>query len=101
MSKIFIISPANCSGRRAKMVLQPNKYVNILLDSFGTRLHFPRDFVGRGDMSRGGLLLRSAADRQELSYLSFEGAVVHGKKLPKLFPRRYNSLFPCDDKEPM
>jgi hypothetical protein len=27
---------------------------------FGSSLLFPRDFVGRGDMSRGGLLLRAA-----------------------------------------
>ena len=39
------------------------KYVNVLLASFGDRLRFPVDFVGRGDMSRGGLMLRCAADR--------------------------------------
>ena len=37
------------------------KYVDVLLEIFGDRLLFPVDFVGRGDMSRGGLLLRSAA----------------------------------------
>ncbi|HEX3419970.1 MAG TPA: hypothetical protein VHT01_01950, partial [Candidatus Udaeobacter sp.] len=45
------------------------KYVDVLLANFGDRLRFPADFVGRGDMSRGGLMLRCAADRQELSYL--------------------------------
>jgi hypothetical protein len=76
------------------------KYVNILLDAFGTRLHFPREFVGRGDMSRGALLLRCAYDSQELDYVPVEGAVVHGKKPPKLTPRRYPRLFPAEDKEP-
>src|SRR4030095_6158193 len=41
------------------------KYVNVLLASFGDRLRFPVDFVGRGDMSRGGLSLRCAVDGQE------------------------------------
>src|SRR4051812_23584820 len=31
------------------------KYVDLLLENFGERLLFPADFVGRGDMSRGGL----------------------------------------------
>jgi hypothetical protein len=65
------------------------KYVEVLLTHFGGRLRFPADFVGRGDMSRGGLLLRCAADRQELSYISIKGAVVHGARPPKLEPRRY------------
>jgi len=65
------------------------KYLNVLLKSFGTRLLFPRDFVARGDMSRGGLLLRRAFDREELEYIPVQGAVLHGKKPPKLAPRRY------------
>ena len=36
------------------------KYVEPLLGIFGERLTFPAEFVGRGDMSRGGLLLRCA-----------------------------------------
>ena len=36
------------------------KYVDVLTEVFGARLPFPIDFVGRGDMSRGGLLLRCA-----------------------------------------
>ncbi len=61
----------------------------MLLKAFGTRLLFPRDFVARGDMSRGGLLLRRAVDREELKCIPAEGAVLHGKKPPKLAPRRY------------
>jgi hypothetical protein len=66
-----------------------NKYVEVLLAYFGDKLRFPGDFVGRGDMSRGGLLLRCAADRHELPYVSIAGAIVHGKRPPKLEPRRY------------
>jgi hypothetical protein len=40
-------------------------------------------------MSRGGLLLRCAADRTELSYIPVQGAVRKGKRPPKLEPRRY------------
>ena len=65
------------------------KYVDVLLTNFRERLCFPVDFVGRGDMSRGGLLLRCAADRQELPYIAVAGAVVSGKRPPKLTPRRY------------
>jgi len=65
------------------------KYVEVLLKIFGEQLRFPGDFVGRGDMSRGGLLLRCAADRQELPYISVQGAVLHGVRPPKLEPRRY------------
>lgn len=65
------------------------KYVNVLLTHFGERLRFPAEFVGRGDMSRGGLLLRSAVDRIELDYISVAGAVRKGKRPPKLAPRRY------------
>jgi hypothetical protein len=69
------------------------KYVNVLLASFGDRLRFPVDFVGRGDMSRGGLMLRCAVDRQELSYIAVAGAIVNGKRPPKLTPRRYPATF--------
>lgn len=65
------------------------KYVDILLTHFGKRLRFPAEFVGRGDMSRGGLLLRSAVDGIELDYVSVAGAVRKGKRPPKLEPRRY------------
>ena len=65
------------------------KYVDVLLEHFGQRLCFPADFVGRGDMSRGGLLLRCAVDRSELKYISVAGAIRKGKRPPKLEPRRY------------
>jgi hypothetical protein len=62
------------------------KYRDVLLDCFGDRLLFPRDFVGRGDMSRGGLLLRAARDGVELDYAVVAGAVVRGKRPPRLAP---------------
>jgi hypothetical protein len=63
------------------------KYVGPLLECFGERLLFPVDFVGRGDMSRGGLLLRAAASGQELSYLPVAKAErLSGKRPPKLEP---------------
>jgi hypothetical protein len=65
------------------------KYVDVLLSVFGNRLKFPADFVGRGDMSRGGLLLRSAVDLEQLRYIAVAGAVLNGKRPPKLAPRRY------------
>jgi hypothetical protein len=67
------------------------KYVDVLLANFGERLRFPVDFVGRGDMSRGALMLRCAADRRELSYVPVGGAIVNGKRPPKLAPRRYST----------
>ncbi len=67
------------------------KYVDVLLESFQHRLRFPAEFVGRGDMSRGGLLLRCAVDKTELTYISVAGAVRKGKRPPKLEPRRYTS----------
>lgn len=65
------------------------KYVGVMLEILHERLRFPADFVGRGDMSRGGLLLRCAVDRTELSYIPVSGAVRKGKRPPKLEPRRY------------
>jgi hypothetical protein len=65
------------------------KYVDILLENFQERLRFPAEFVGRGDMSRGGLMLRCAVDGHELKYMSVMGAVLNGKRPPKLVPRRY------------
>ncbi|HTK29747.1 MAG TPA: hypothetical protein VL309_09365 [Vicinamibacterales bacterium] len=62
------------------------KYVDVLMGVFGDRLRFPIDFVGRGDMSRGGLLLRKAREGVELEYVPVAGAVLHGARPPKLPP---------------
>lgn len=55
------------------------KYIDVLDGVFGERLLFPLDFVGRGDMSRGSILLRAARDGVELPYASV--ADVLGAKL--------------------
>jgi hypothetical protein len=60
------------------------KYVDTLLGVFGERLVFPASFVGRGDMSRGGLLLRSARTGDELEYTPVAGATRRGSRPPKL-----------------
>jgi hypothetical protein len=67
-----------------------DKYVTILSAAFGNRLVFPEQFVGRGDMSRGGLLLRQVDEGQELAYIPVAGAVRHGVR-PARLPRRQRS----------
>jgi hypothetical protein len=62
------------------------KYVEPLLDIFRERLLFPAEFVGRGDMSRGGILLRAVEARKELSYIPLLNAVRRGARPPKLAP---------------
>ena len=56
------------------------KYVDVLLDVVGERLLFPTDFVGRGDMSRGALLLRAAREQTELVYEPAATAVRRGPR---------------------
>jgi hypothetical protein len=63
------------------------KYVEPLMGVFDDRLLFPSDFVGRGDMSRGGLLLRRTDAGEELTYIPVRGAVRHGARPPRLAPR--------------
>jgi hypothetical protein len=64
------------------------KYVDVLLEVLGDRLLFPADFVGRGDMSRGALLLRAAEAGEELSYEPVAGAIRRGRRAPRLAARR-------------
>jgi hypothetical protein len=76
------------AGSDAQFVLlgsiASEKYVQVLTAIYGSRLVFPATFVGRGDMSRGGLLLRAAAASQELEYIPVIGAVRHGSRPPRL-----------------
>lgn len=60
------------------------KYRDVLIECFGERLVFPADFVGRGDMSRGALLLRAAREGRELPYAKVEGAVLKGRRAPRI-----------------
>jgi hypothetical protein len=78
------------SSERTQFVLlgsiASEKYLSPLQRAFGERLLFPAEFVGRGDMSRGGLLLRSASDRSELEYIPVAGATLRGKRPARLPP---------------
>src|SRR5687768_17716390 len=60
--------------------ISTRKYADPLLAVFRERLTFPTEFVGRGDMSRGGLLLRAVASRKELVYAPVLGTVLRGKR---------------------
>ena len=84
---------AECVGEDSHIVLLGSiatpKYVRPLLRVFGDRLLFPADFLGRGDMSRGGLMLRCARSGEELRYVPASTAARHGSRpprLPKLAP---------------
>ena len=60
------------------------KYIESLLPLLGERLLFPREFTGRGDMSRGGLMLRCVAMGKELDYIPVAGAIRTGRRPKKL-----------------
>jgi hypothetical protein len=60
------------------------KYVDILVEAIGERLLFPAEFVGRGDMSRGALLLRAVRSDVELTYEPVAGAVRRGRRARKV-----------------
>jgi hypothetical protein len=76
---------ANCEIVLLGSIATP-KYVDPLLDIFGGRLVFPAEFVGRGDMSRGGLMLRCVQSGEQLTYIPVFDAIRHGHKPPKLTP---------------
>ena len=60
------------------------KYVEPLLSVFGERLLFPGEFVGRGDMSRGGLMLRAAREGRELAYVPVQSATRRGRRARRI-----------------
>ena len=63
------------------------KYADVLAAHLGARLHFPSAFIGRGDMSRGGLLLRCVRAATELDYAVLDpGVRRRGPRPPKLGP---------------
>ncbi len=83
---------AQAFGAKARFVLlgsvATDKYVRPLSQVFGEQLLFPPDFAGRGDMSRGALLLRAARAGQELEYAPILGAQRHGPRPPAISPSR-------------
>lgn len=50
------------------------KYLDLLHGIFGARLRVPAEFIGMGDMSRGGLMLRCVKEGRELEYIAAERA---------------------------
>ena len=64
------------------------KYTTALLKVLDRRLLFPAEFVGRGDMSRGGIMLRSAASGEELTYIPVSGAQLRGPRPARLNPEQ-------------
>lgn len=60
------------------------KYLEPMFAVFGERLLFPTEFTGRGDMSRGGLMLRCARAGTELEYAPVGSVTRHGQRPPKL-----------------
>jgi hypothetical protein len=89
-------SLARICGKSGQIVLLGSiatpKYVEPLLAVFGEQLLFPAEFVGRGDMSRGGLMLRRVQSGEQLTYIPLLGATRHGPKPPKLAPLPRNRL---------
>jgi hypothetical protein len=76
----------NCEVVLLGSVATP-KYVEPLLAIFGDKLVFPSEFAGRGDMSRGGLMLRCVREQMELTYVPIATGKRHGPrpaKLPKI-----------------
>jgi hypothetical protein len=67
--------------------LASGKYLSILSPIFGSRLRVPSQFVGLGDMSRGGLLLRCVKENSELTYMDAavlcDAAVKRSGKKPR------------------
>ncbi|MBA3443996.1 MAG: hypothetical protein H0T58_03975 [Gemmatimonadales bacterium] len=63
------------------------KYVDILLEALGERLLFPIEFVGRGDMSRGALMLQAVRNDVELTYQPVAGAIRRGRRAPRIGSR--------------
>ena len=60
------------------------KYVEPLLGVFGEHLRFPAEFAGRGDMSRGGLMLRCVREGVQLTYVPVLTGERRGPRPAKL-----------------
>lgn len=62
------------------------KYPDPLARVFGPRLRVPSAFVGRGDVSRGGLMLRVVEAGEELEYVPALDTERRGPRPPSLNP---------------
>ena len=75
---------ASQMGPRDEVVLLGSiatpKYVEPLSGILGERLMFPGEFAGRGDMSRGALMLRAVRDGVQLRYVPVTRLEGHGTR---------------------
>jgi hypothetical protein len=62
--------------------LASRKYLEILSPIFGGRLIVPAEFIGLGDMSRGGLLLQHVRENRELNYI--DGTILTASRMNRL-----------------
>ncbi len=81
---------AGIAGPECQVVLlgsiASSKYLSPLLTIFGERLCFPKEFIGRGDLSRGGLMLRCVRAGVQLAYVPVAETPRHGPRPPRLGP---------------
>ncbi len=68
--------------------ISTGKYLGVLSRVLGDRLRVPADFVGRGDMSRGALLLRCVKENRELEYVSLSELPYRRGGMPADFTLR-------------
>lgn len=66
------------------------KYIDVLRPIFEDRLYYPADFVSRGDMSRGGLMLRCVREGVPLRYVKVTS--VRPRSTKKVAPIRLLKL---------
>jgi hypothetical protein len=83
--RLFQAAGTNCQIVLLGSIATP-KYVDPLFAIFGERLAFPSEFVGRGDMSRGGLMLRCVQSGEQLTYIPVLEAKRNGCRPPRLQP---------------
>jgi len=76
------------------------KYRDILAEAFKDQLYFPIDFIGSGDMSRGGLMLRCVNSNTELDYCLLDGAALRGTRPAKLIPLAKAPKLPGSTSQP-
>lgn len=82
------LAVSKAAGKDCQIILLGSiatpKYVGPLLDIFGEQLFFPAEFIGRGDLSRGGLMLRCVEQGTQLTYMPVANAVRRGPRPAKL-----------------
>lgn len=89
--RLFLLSPRGASALATRLRTPEGAPRG---DVF--QLRFPLACVGRGDMSRGGLLLRQVAEGVELEYGLARGAVRRGPRPPKLPRLTRHAIRPGD-----